>query len=183
MAEQLPKSIIKELGGILTKGDYFYRMLVMEDGKQGEHWSKDKAVIEAHQGLFENKTEVEYTWQKGAEGLADKLRVYVPKAKDPKDTGKRPSAYAKEAGAKDDYWKGKDLHDRAKWEWEQARFTRNDKKIELQHYQNLLAPIALELFKTSDITADAAVDWLDSKATEIFNRHNPTTPAADVTKK
>ncbi len=182
-----PIGKMAEIGGKQTQGEWFYRFIKMDEeagGKSGEHWSKTEATIDAHQALFDAKADVEFSWKKGAEGKGDKLQVYAIKSDDKKDSGKRPSAYAKEASAKDDYWKGKDLHDRNKWEWEQARFTRNDKKIELQHYQNLLVPLALERYKTDpDVTIDSVVDWLDSKATELFNRHNPATPAVDVTKK
>lgn len=174
--DALPKSRIKELGNKQKKGDYFYRFLVMEDDTSGEHWSKEEKTIDAHQALFDNKTEVEYSWIKGAEGKGDKLRVYAPKEGDKKDSGKRPSEYTKEKKAKDAYWKNKE-------EFEQARVTKNDKKIELQHYQNLLSPFYQEFYKNNENPLSEVIDMLDKKATELYNRHNPEAPAADVTEK
>lgn len=172
--DQKTTSTIAELGGIQEKGDFVYRYIKMADGTDGEHWSKDKKVLEAQDALKEDKVEVEYTWVKGASGKGDKLRVYAPKDSAPSSGGekkpyKEKSDWTKGKEDSDNYWKNKTV-------FEEARALRNDIAICRQTYQALVAPFYLPLVTPDTNPNDVAklLDIVVKVADALYDRYKPT---------
>ena len=173
--EKLPRSTVKSVEGKEKKGEFWKATVTLENGTTGIRYSKDEKVIDSLKEWQESGAEVEYNWTAGKEGAPAKIQVFLVKnEEEKKDTGKRKTEYTKKQEAKDDYWE-------RKFEYEVSRQVVNDKKIEMQHYQNLVASVVAHKV-TPDTTNEeftTMLQYIDKAARILFDAHNPK-PTAEA---
>jgi hypothetical protein len=186
----MAKSTIEELGNILQTSNesFYYRHVVMADGKSGDQFHKEADKLAYLDQLYEDGTEVEYTHtESDRPGGGDRIKVNDPDYK-PKGGGKpaagggggaKPpfkgkSDYAKEKEAKEEYWQNKTV-------FEEARAIRNDHKIEFQSIIKFLAPLYKTILEAkmatgeeiTKVDVDKIAGFIEAKAKDIQKARNP----------
>lgn len=157
--KDMQPSPITELGVIEAKSDWFKRPITMGDGNTGNSWNKSKSVLEDLDIAMKSGEAFPYAIAEGRDGV-NIITV-------------RYSGPTKNEGAYDNnsYWASKFELDKSRQEFEQKRYSTNDRFIQLQYYQKLAADIILPTKAKLSDPEKTAIEIV-SLGEKLYNLYN-----------